>query len=315
MSKHLMYFNEELHKYTDAQGNPYTSSTQLLGKYKPVFDTRGKAKACSQSPKSKYFGWHVDQIIKDWQDITKVSLDIGNNTHNHLEAAIKASSNHKELKGEREGSCQLYTVEDILEDLNSGNCNLETFREYELHIKYPKVYNLLEKLVRLGWVMFAEVCVFHKEFLISGLIDLLLIHPEHKMFITGDWKTGKHNLTPYNDPNNRWKAGYYVKDSRGRQTAEYRFTEEYMLEPLHSFQSSSYVHYLFQTGIYTYLVEKISGLTPKGILITHINEHVRDENDLATIDLYDVEYFKPVIEDLLADFNRRYNKQQLTLGL
>lgn len=315
MSKHLMYFNEELHKYTDAAGNPYTSSTQLLHKYIPKFDTRGKAVACSKSPKSKYYGWQPDQIIKDWEDITKVSLDIGNKTHNHLEAAIKSASKHIELKGTRGNSIQLYTIEDILENLDSGVCNLDSLKEYDLHINYPKVYNILEKLILSGWVLFSEVCVFHKEFLISGLVDLLLIHPESKMFITGDWKTGKHNLTPYNDPNNKWKSGYYVKDYRGKQTAEYRFTEEYMLEPLHSFQSSTYVHYLFQTGIYTYLVERLTGFKPKGILITHINEHIRDENNLATVQFYDVEYYKEIIEELLQDFNRRYNKQQLTLEL
>lgn len=314
-NKHLMYFNEELHKYTDDLGNPYTSTTQLLHKYIPEFDTKGTALRCSRSPKSKYYGWNVDQIMKDWKDITKISLDIGNKTHNYLENNIKAASRYHKVTGEREGSFQIYTVEDVLDDIDRGNCDLDTFREFDMHIKYPKVYRLLEILVSQGWRMFAEVCVFHKEFLISGLLDLLLINPDLGMFITGDWKTGKHSLTPYNDPNNKWKSGYYVKDSLGRQTAEYRFTEQYMNVPLHSFQSSTYVHYMFQTGIYTYLTKRLSNLENKGILLCHINEHIKDVNNLATVNFYDVDYYEESIIELLNDFNKRYNKQQLTLAV
>jgi hypothetical protein len=313
--KHKMFFDVEAHKYTDEASNVYTSSTQLLKKYIPEFDTYGKALRCTRSPNSKYYGWDVTQVINDWKDITKISLDIGNNTHNYLENSIKCASSYHRITGGNYVDNRIYTVEDVLDNLETGNCNLEAFIEFNMDIKYPKVFKMLEKLVNAGWVMFSEVCVFHKKYFISGLIDLLLIHPTFKLFIVGDWKTGKHILTPYNDDNNKWKSGYYVKDSTGRITGEYRFTNEYMLPPLHSFQSSTYVHYMIQTNIYAYLVKHISNLECKGILLSHINEHIRDNTDLATVRFYDVEYSHDIIKELFLHFNSTYNKQQLKLEI
>jgi hypothetical protein len=88
-----------------------------------------------------------------------------------------------------------------------------------------------------------------------------------------------------------------------------------MLPPLHSFQSSTYVHYMIQTNIYAYLVKHISNLECKGILLSHINEHIRDNTDLATVRFYDVEYSHDIIKELFLHFNSTYNKQQLKLEI
>jgi len=277
--KFALLFNEVKHKYMDTNGNLYTSMTTSIGKYEPIFDRIAIAKGSSRKKSSKYYGWSVKAILADWDKITDKSHVKGNRTHNRLEDITKRSTNFKhDNSSNKKGYETLYTVDDIIDGTAGyGELNPDKFLSTGIKNEYPRIYNLFTYLASQGYYFYSEIGVYHIEYLISGLIDILCVNHETKEFIIVDWKTNKHDLVPYNDPAFRFISGYFKKDKQGKETNEFIKTNKTFAYPLDKYQASHYMVYALQLNGYALLFAQ------KGFKLNQlILCHVRDEKQFTT---------------------------------
>lgn len=79
----MVFFNEEQHSYTNAEGENYISVTTLLSKYKNKFDTEKHATRVAQRE-----GVTKEFVLQLWEDITKTATDKGTEIHKALEDYI-----------------------------------------------------------------------------------------------------------------------------------------------------------------------------------------------------------------------------------
>lgn len=279
MSKFGLQFNEVKHKYMDTNGNIYTSMTTVIGKFEPEFDRIGIAKAVTRKKESKYYGWTVRAVLADWDKITVKSHVKGNRTHNRLEDITKRSTNFRHNnKCVRKGYETLYTVDDIVSgDAGYGELNVDTFLGTGIKTEYPRIYNLFLTLANQGYHFYSEIGVYHTKYLISGLIDILCVNHQTKEFIIVDWKTNKHDLVPFNNPEFRFISGYFKKDKEGKVTNEFKKNNQYFAKPLDKYQASHYMVYALQLNGYALLFSK------KGFKLNQlILCHVRDDKEFTT---------------------------------
>jgi hypothetical protein len=302
MNAPKIYFDEELHKYTDELGNTYTSVTTVLGKYEEKFKTLEVARACEKIGKNprhpKYFKYRnksAKQIVAEWDALTEVALDNGNEKHNFLEDAVKTANGYNLVnkKDKKFINGRIYTINDILTNHTYGEVDLDYFIKTGIKERYPKIFKLLATLVKGGYRLYAEIGVYSIDLLISGLIDILAVKEDK--FIIVDWKTNKSPI--------RFEAGYYEKDNEGNITDNYILTDKKLLFPVHFLPASTLVKYSLQLSGYAYLVSRF-GLTLEGILLCHI----RTVNDREVIEILPIKFYKNEI-DLI--FNHHYNNLDL----
>lgn len=295
-----IFFNEELHKYTDDLNHAYTSVTTVIGKYTEDFKMDDIAAACERIGKNpnhpkylKYAGKSKKQIIWEWQQINKEACDKGTIKHNFLETAIKESNGYKRnAKGFIND--KIYTIDDIIAKHNYGKVNLKYFETKGVKEKYPKIYNILKDFVKLGYKIYAEIGVYDAKNLISGLIDVLLVKDND--FIILDWKTNKAPI--------RFESGYYDKDSLGKLKLDtFIKKDERFKYPLDDLEDSVGNHYTMQLSTYAYLVETF-GFNCKGLILCHIRtiEDAKDEegNDVEVVEIYTIDYLKDKAESMIS---------------
>jgi hypothetical protein len=304
-----IFFNEEQHKYTDQFGNRFTSMTQCLEKYVPEFDAWGTAQRCVESPRSYYYSWSVAKVVEKWKKDNKKACDKGNEKHNLLEQVVKESTGYKLIENTVFINDELYTVKHILEDDRYGDLDISYFEKTGIKKKYPTIYQLMKNLTKDGWKIYSEVCVYSAELMITGLIDILLVKGGEFMIL--DWKTNKHDLIPYGQDDNKWKSGYFKKDSQGKETGIYHFTNEYFKPPLNKYQNSTFVHYMLQLSGYSYLAS-LFGINPIGIILAHIRDEVwelgqTDNEDLIGTEKVEFHNIPLVMEDVKAMFTDHFN--------
>jgi hypothetical protein len=287
-----IYFNDILHKYCFANGNTGKSVTTLLGQYKEPFDTRKIAKACTLKSSSRYYGWSVEQVLLEWDSITKTALDKGNTKHSFMEDSINHCNGYTVYKPtdvNKDGYIQLYTVDSILNKPKYGILNLD---QYAARVggKYPKVFEIVKKIVDKGYKIYAEVCTYNPNFEIFGLVDTLLI--KYPDFVILDWKT---NVDPLS-----YEAGYYTKDKEGKRTNLWVRNNVRLRPPLSHLEQSHGNEYSLQLSMYAYLCE-LFGLNCKMLILAHIRT-LEDGNDVIEDHL--MEYKKSDIITLL-DYEQR----------
>jgi len=271
--KFALLFNEVYHKYMDTNGNIYTSMTTVIGKYEPVFDRMGIAKAVTRKRDSKYYGWRVKDVLKDWDTITVKSHVKGNRTHNRLEYITKRSTNFKHNSiSSKKGYETLYTVDDIIDGTAGyGELNVDVFLATGIKEEYPRIYNLFVLLASQGFSFYSEIGVYSTKYLISGLIDILAVNHKTKEFMIVDWKTNKHDLVPLGNPDNRFLSGYFKKDSLGNETNNFVFTHNKFAYPIDRFEASHYMIYALQLNGYANLfIEK--GFKLKQLILCHVRD-------------------------------------------
>jgi len=264
-----IFFNEELHKYTDDLGNTYTSATTVIGKYEIPFDTDAMAKACSRKywnvTGHRYHRMTVAQIKADWVDINKTACDKGNMKHNYLEDAINASNGYKKIANSTFINDRIYLIPDIIANHNYGQVDASSPLMLALQERYPIIFNTIVYYLNRGFKFYAEIGVYdiHNR-LISGLIDLLLINHDTKEFKIVDWKTNKNEL--------HFSAGYFKRDKQGNDTSVWVAQPHKRLKyPLHGIQDCHGSIYTLQLSLYAHLVEQF-GYTNTGIYLFHIRE-------------------------------------------
>ena len=294
MKHSKIYFNEQLHKYTDEFGNTLTSVTTAIGKYEEKFDTDNMARVCARIGKNpshpkynKYKGKSEKQLKKEWEATTLKALDNGNEKHNYLEDVIKSSNNYKRVKGNFIND-RIFTIPDIIEHESVGQVTIDKLIELGLNSRYPIIFNTIVAFVNDGWKLYSEIGVYNIELLISGLVDLLLVKGDE--FIILDWKTNKAPIT--------FDSGYFEKNDNGELTDNFIKTDKYLLYPLNYIVASVGNKYSMQLSGYAYLIEHF-GLKCKGIILCHI----RTVNDEDVVKLLNIKYMKDEAKALFEHHN------------
>ena len=307
MNQKIIYFDERLHKYTDDKGNTYTSVTTVIPKYGEEFQTDEIALACERIGRNplhpkypKYRGLSANEIKAKWALTSIEALDKGNTKHNYLEDIIKRATGYRTVEGTDLILDRLFTVDDII-DNTIGELNIEWFTYVGISSRYPSIYSAILTLHQAGFKFYAEVGVYHSEWLISGKIDLIAV--KDKEFIIIDWKTNKDDI--------RYESGYFEKDIEGKTTTNFIYTNKYMKFPLHFLPDSTGTHYNLQVSGYAWLLEQF-GFINLGNIIYQIREKenglVEHVNKLSLKDYR--EYSKAMFNH---HFENRILKTQLKL--
>ena len=150
-------FNEEQHIYTIDKEQGYTSVTQYIHSLFSPFDKKKVATGIVNSTKNKkpeYVNKTVDEIIKLWDD----------NCH---QAATAGTKMH-------------YDIECYYNDVPNENDSIE----YKYFIDFKNKFNYL-KPYRTEW------CVFDKDLLFAGSIDMVFYNENTKKYDIYDWKRCK----------------------------------------------------------------------------------------------------------------------------
>lgn len=267
MSSQIIYFDERQHKYTDNLGNIYTSVTTIIPKYGEEFKTDEIALSCERIGRNplhpkylKYKGLSAEEIKAKWTLTSTEAIDKGNTKHNYLEDIIKRATGYRTIEGTDLILDRLFTVDDII-DNTIGELNIEWFTYVGIASRYPSIYSAILTLYNAGFKFYAEVGVYHSEWLISGKIDLIAV--KDKEFIIVDWKTNKDDI--------RYESGYFEKDLEGKTTNNFIYTNKYMRFPLHFLPDSTGTHYNLQVSGYAWLLEQF-GFTNLGNIIYQIRE-------------------------------------------
>ncbi len=312
-----IYFNEKHHAYTNEVGSKYISVTTLIGKYETKFEENQNqiARACARAGKNpnhknylKYKGYTASQLLAKWDRDRQKGCDIGNKKHNYLENSVKDATSFKSIFGTKYISSnpdipvQLYTVNNIKDNPDSGILNLDYFVKAGVLDNYPRIYNTIKHFVERGWRVYSEVAVYHNGYLISGLIDILLI--KDKEFIILDWKTNKDPIV--------FEGGYWEHTRDGIRTG-YKNTDDTLKYPLHKLGVSNGNKYALQLSLYAFLTECFGLTFVRNILchITHDVYKLGDEEVTSNpdwvgknkVELLYMPYLKNDIQNMIHDYN------------
>lgn len=312
----ILYFNEELHRYTNELGQVYTSMTTVIGKYEDKFDADKMAAQCYQRYFTKkghrYYNMTVPQIKASWNKLNSDACDRGNNKHNYLEDLVKENSNYYKSSAKFTND-RIYTIDDILVDHNFGRIHLEYFEKKGLKEKYPLIYNTIAYHISKGWRIYSEIGVFYNALLNSGLVDILLVKGDKFRIL--DWKTNKAKL--------HFESGYYRRDEHGKNTSEWVATDNRFKAPLRHIQQSHGNTYTLQLSGYAWLIEQF-GLRCDLLMLCHIRPKHLDEygnipeganEDEDTVDLVKIEYLKKDVEVMFKHHYRVYAEKQTKMTI
>lgn len=267
-----LFFNEELHKYTDAYDREYISTTTIIGKFVEQKDWKSIAQACANlgsrpvppghknySKYIRYRGKTVKQILAEWKIDTEKACEKGSAKHNFLEQCVKRCNNYF-LNANGFINGRIYTIDDIIRSHSYGKLNLDYFEKTGISDKYPTIYAFIKDMVLLGFEIYAEIGVYNVNWLISGLVDILFVKGDE--FFILDWKTNKAPI--------RFEGGYWAKKEDGTiDLNKYIITNEKMLYPINHLEDSTGNHYSLQLSMYAYLIEQW-GFKYLGTMLCHI---------------------------------------------
>lgn len=311
----IIYFDEEAHKYSNELGFIYTSTTTLIGKYCPHDNFEDIAKACERIGRNpnhkdyhKYKGKTYKTILKEWATITKESCEFGSIKHNFLENAIKESNSYNKYNTTFVNG-RIYTIDDVIRKHNFGKVSIKVLDKSGVKEKYPDIYDVLIKLINLGFHIYAEIGVYDDTYGISGLIDILCLNHDTQEFIILDWKTNKAPL--------RFDSGYFKKDEYGLLDLNNWVAQDKTFNyPLEHLADSTGNHYTMQLSIYAYLVSTW-GYKLKKLILCHIrpieNRFTTRNEWKEDIEFYSINYLENDSKLILNDFKMKNIETQGTL--
>lgn len=268
--KVTIYFNEELHRYTDEYLTEYTSVTTLINKYKPKFDTDKFALIDANK-----IGVSKETIIKKWETDTKEACDKGTIVHKYLEDNINLLKKPGKGFNNRSYKYKVTTLEEL---------DKTTLRK-----THTAIYYRLSEFIVQGATIFAEKRVYSFEYQIAGTIDLFVLFPDNSFYIL-DWKTNKHPL--------RFDAGYFKKKWAGNvkiETGIWVPTYKYLYEPISHLPNSKGVIYTLQLSLYALLAE-MWGCTCKGLELYHMENEIKVNSKVVP---YRISYLKNEAQAML----------------
>jgi len=311
-------FNEAEHRYYD-EANPslqYTSVTTVIGKYEQHFDKvfwgvytalanrKFKVRPFPEMRKIAIDGvlHHVDdllrnamyniyfqQVVLEWEILTKASHVRGNTIHNYLEDNINDSKGIDNRAIVPLQGLSVYKQE-LRKNLVINNIN--DLSKFDTANEFPSIKARLEKYVEKGCTIFAEKRVHIPEFGIAGMIDVPIF--KGNKFCILDWKTNKDPLY--------YEAMYYKKKWIGGErvkTNEPVFTGAKMLGPLSHLHDGKLTHYALQLSVYAYILEYWGyTLAKNGLEIFHIMPNQAPK-------LIKIPYLKDEAEAIILDNARK----------
>lgn len=310
-----IFFDEEKHKYTDALDREYISTTTIIGKFVEQKDWKAIAEACANigsrlvppthrnyAKYIRYRGKTVKQILAEWKIETEKACAKGTEKHNFLEQCVKRCNNYY-LNANGFINGRIYTIDDIIRTHDYGRLDLDYFRVVGIADRYPQIYSFISEMVSMGFEIYAEIGVYHPEYLISGLVDILFVKGDE--FFILDWKTNKAPI--------RFEGGYWAKKADGTiDLDKYIITNETMLFPINHLQDSTGIHYSLQLSMYDYLIEQW-GFKCLGNMLCHIRtvENPMIPDDMPheeVITFVDIKYLKAEVKAIcdyrLAQLNK-----------
>lgn len=77
-------FDEEHHKYYDHDGIEYKSVTRLI-KGEKVFDSVGVAKQVVKNPRSRYYKYDVDELVRLWNTTSGIGIKLHGAIENYID--------------------------------------------------------------------------------------------------------------------------------------------------------------------------------------------------------------------------------------
>lgn len=244
-----IYFNEELHKYTDDYHTEYLSCTQLISRYEVPFD------------REKWLGYKAnelkiskEELSAEWDSLTVESHIKGNKKHQELEDSVNYAYKKNSLFPFKGGSGVGNGYEIILSRL----------QETDLALKHYDIYIYLVDLIKQGFRLFAEKRIYNRQLGICGTIDLIAIRGNDFYII--DWKTNKKEL--------KFISGYYRKkwvNGVKVETNEWVNTDDRLKYPLNHIQQCKGVGYTLQLNLYAFLTE-LFGFNCLGMVLWHIRD-------------------------------------------
>lgn len=337
LERRIITFNEADHTYRDEYNDNYISATTLIGTVQKPYDTEfwsvyrqvDRAGVYSPRPypeereiqvthngvKRRYsIGLIKSGILpgvqsnhsvkKEWKESTEESCTWGTDKHNYLEYCInRFYSDH--VSDSRSEFNKLTEVTGRLSENQSYRfkvVSVEELNNSPLKDTYPKVYNILVSLINKGYTLYAEVRVYHPDYLVAGTIDVLAIRG--KEFVIVDWKTNKKPL--------KFIPGYYKKVWDPTRTYKYETDEwvdkeERLLYPLNDLMNSKGMIYTLQLSLYAYIME-CWGYTVKALILCHIRPKLDEEKRIVydangdrielPAEIYMIDYKKGAIQRL-----------------
>ena len=311
-----IYFNEELHKYTDNLNNVYTSVTTKLKDFEEHFDREHWINYCYEKGKKglgRYVGMTKEQIGTFWKDTTEDSCQRGNENHNELELNVKICNGYNRVNGYIND--RIFTVKDILTNKDFGILEIDKFKQTLIANKYPVFAKKIIDLANDGFYIYPEIGVYSFEHLISGLIDLFLINHNRKEIVIIDYKTNKHPMM--------FESGYWKKDKDGRYTGDWISTYKNFKTPLTNLSLCIGNKYALQLSMYAGLSERLTGYKIKKLEIFHIKPNSNEYRDVIipvtyTTEWYLIKYYQLEFKKILQHHLQKISstrKTQLTLDL
>lgn len=295
LQKHLAFFNvegelnfdEPSHTYTNDANKVFTSVTQFLGEFEPVYDrefwcmyTALKDNGKKVKPDtanrtivvdgrvlpikdlmrdSIYMHWYAATDAK-WKGINAEAIHRGNNTHNYLEETVNKSKGFYTGKGEdnyqlRPQGFKKEAIETIA-DLDST----------DLGQQYPMIYDRLKEFIARDCTIYAEKRLRLDFAQLAGTIDLPIVKRGTKKFCILDWKTNKAKFYP--------TSGYMKKILVGGQWIKsdiFVATDDRFKYPISHLPLCKINGYALQLSLYAYMME-VWGyeLVDRGLEIIHI---------------------------------------------
>tara|TARA_R100000655_G_scaffold2992_6_gene11260 strand:- start:21399 stop:22433 length:1035 start_codon:yes stop_codon:yes gene_type:complete len=324
MKKVKIYFDAEEHKYTDNEGNAYTSVTQLIDKYKPKFNKDfwawyraidqeygmyGKPRPdmpdriwCKRfrTDSGRYYTIselssgilpmkkHPVKINYEWEKNAADACDRGNKEHDYLENCINNFYKEKEIN-------ETVSVGE-LPSFTFAIKNIETLKDSPLSKTHKSVFEVLKKLIKRGFTLFAEKRVYSYEHRISGMIDIIAVNDKSEFYIV-DWKTNKDPL--------QFQSGYFKKvwnynRTKKVKTDEWVDKDERMFEPLNDLQNCKGTLYSLQLSLYARICE-LWGLKCLGLILCHLRIEVQNSNLIYHEPIfYNISYLRDHVDKVLS---------------
>lgn len=313
-----LLFDEPSHKYTDTFGNPYISTTTILGQYKKAFD-----KKYWLAKKAKELGISEKRLEAQWTTITVEACDRGNKTHNAIEDGIRDISMFKKaVQHINRNTGDMITIADIPNiNFHIKELNIKDFIEITNN-KYPEIYRVLQYYVNNGYKIYAEIGGFLLDYLISGTIDVLCIRDDQ--FVIGDWKTNRGGL--------KFDSGYFKKDKTqtpAQTTDIWVPKNDTLLAPVNNLPECNGSIYNLQLSLYARMVEIILGIPNVGLWLAHIDSdfvlneygmpkrfpdglyHIK-KNPIEKVTMYKMKYLKNEINAIFNDRRRSIEATRVT---
>ena len=289
------------HIYKDNFGRTYTSCTQVNDAFTEKKDWLEIAKRCELignnpgHPKyNKYKGCTAEGLLNKWARDTRRSLDIGNDRHDMLDMSIRNANNYNNVYGTTSDSTpvtkdtciRLNTINELVNDKRIGEINVDVLLEQPL-CRYEKIRDLIIGLHKQGYRFYSEIGVYHYEYIVSGLIDLVAI--KGKEFIIIDWKTNRDIIM--------FEAGYFDKDDEGNVTDNFIHTWETFTYPIDYIPASVGHKYTLQLSGYTFMLEQF-GFKNKFNVLAHIRRIDPNDDTKEIVEFRTMDYMKDEIKSM-----------------